>query len=196
MPIANPKNAALINDEKMSTYVTDTATSLKYKRKPVLLIMLVMKNEPSSAIVSANTTRMGNISVVATTLDATRYAIGRVPDTSIASICSDTRMLPSSAPMFEPSFPAHINPVISGPSDRTTACDTNDGNHDSAPNEESDGRDCRVKTTPAINDVNAIKNKERYPMIKHWLSISRPSNGGEKAPLMVRPINREISPIF
>src|SRR5687768_13402798 len=100
---------------------------------------------------SAKTTRMGNIKVVAVILVTTRYEKGRVPETSIASICSLTCMLPSSAPILEPNLPAQINPVISGPRDRTTACETNEGNHDSAPKEANDGLDCFVNTIPAMN---------------------------------------------
>src|SRR5690349_17904371 len=109
-------------------------------------------------------TRIGNMRVVAQTRVTTRYENGRVPDTSIASICSVTCMLPNSAPMLDPSFPAQINPVMSGPSERTTACDTNDGNQDSAPNEESDGRDCLVNTMPARKAVKEIRNSDLFPI--------------------------------
>jgi hypothetical protein len=63
--------------------------------------------------------------------------------------------------MFEPNLPAQINPVMSGPSDRTTACDTSDGSQDSAPKADNDGRDCLVNTIPAKKAVNDIKNNER-----------------------------------
>lgn len=86
-------------------------------------------------------------------------------------------MLPSSAPMFEPSLPAHINPVISGPSDRTTACDTNEGNQDSAPKEAKDGCDCLVNTIPARKEVKDIRNSEFTPILYAWLIISLPSKG-------------------
>src|SRR5688572_28914378 len=139
MPMAKPKNADFINDENISRYVIDSATSLKYKRKLDLFILFTMKNDPRSATTSVYTTRIGTIKVVAITRVTTRYENGRVPDTSIASICSDTCILPSSAPILEPNFPAQISPVIKGPSDRTTACDTSDGSHDSAPNDDKDG---------------------------------------------------------
>src|ERR1044071_10136662 len=115
--------------------------------------------------------------VVAITRVTTRYEKGRVPETSIASICSDTLILPNSAPMLRPSFPAQISPVMSGPSDLTTACDTKDGSHDSAPKEASDGRDCRVNTMPAMNEVNPIRKNDLYPIRKHCRSSSLNSNG-------------------
>src|SRR6185436_15552367 len=98
---------------------------------------------------SAYTTNNGNIKVVAATRLTTRKENGRVPETSIASICSVTFILASSAPMLDPNFPAQIRPVISGPKERTTACETREGNQDSAPKDASEGRDWRVKTTPA-----------------------------------------------
>jgi hypothetical protein len=45
----------------------------------------------------------------------TKYLNGLVPETSIASICSVTRMDPSSAPIPEPMRPAQIKAVIIGP---------------------------------------------------------------------------------
>jgi hypothetical protein len=83
--------------------------------------------------------------------------------------------------MLDPNFPAQINPVISGPRDLTTACETNEGNQDSAPNEANDGCDCFVNTIPARNDVNAIRNNDLFPTAKHWRSISLNSYGGENA---------------
>ena len=88
----------------------DSATSLKNNWKLELLIVVTIKNDPSKATTSVYTTRMGNISVAASTRVTTKYENGRVPDTSIASICSETCILPNSAPILEPNFPAQINP--------------------------------------------------------------------------------------
>src|SRR6187455_451850 len=98
-------------------------------------------------------------------------------------------MLASSAPIFEPSLPAQMRPVISGPSDLTTAWETIEGSHDSAPNDARDGRDCFVKTIPARNDVNAIKNNDLFPTRKHCLRISFISKGGANAFLKNRMVN-------
>jgi hypothetical protein len=79
--------------------------------------------------------------------------------------------------------------VISGPSDRTTACDTRDGSHDSAPNDAREGRDCFVKTIPAKNEVNAIRNSDLFPTKKHCFNISFTSYGGTNAFLKKRKVN-------
>src|SRR5688500_8121121 len=98
-------------------------------------------------------------------------------------------MLASSAPILEPSLPAQMRPVINGPNDRTTACETMDGSQDSAPNDARDGRDCFVKTIPARNDVNAIKNNDLFPTRKHCFKISFISKGGANAFLKNRILN-------
>src|SRR6187402_3222625 len=101
--------------------------------------------------------------VVASTRVHTRYLKGLVPDTSIASICSVTRMEPNSAPMLEPTLPAAISAVTNGANARIIAIDTSDGSHEVAPNSANDGRDCLVKITPTINPVTDIKVNERTP---------------------------------
>ncbi|MDB5109759.1 MAG: hypothetical protein JWR67_873, partial [Mucilaginibacter sp.] len=107
--------------------------------------------------------KIGIVNVVAITRVHTKNLNGFVPDTSMASICSVTRMEPSSAPMLEPTLPAAINAVTKGASARIIAMDTNEGNHEDAPNCNSDGRDCLVKITPTIKPVNDIKVNERTP---------------------------------
>src|SRR5688572_28162963 len=109
MPMAKPKNADFINEEKISRYVIDSATSLKNNRKLELLMALTITKDPSNATTSVYTTRIGTISVVAITRVTTKYENGLVPDTSMASICSETCMLPNSAPILEPNFPAQIS---------------------------------------------------------------------------------------
>src|ERR1700744_726033 len=107
---------------------------------------------------------MGIVILVASTRVHTRYLKGLVPDTSIASICSVTRIEPNSAPMLEPTFPAAISAVISGARARIIAIDTKDGSHDCAPKLAKDGRDCLVKIKPVINPVNVISVNERTPV--------------------------------
>lgn len=106
---------------------------------------------------------MGTVRVVAKTRVHTKNLNGLVPDTSMASICSVTRMEPSSAPMLEPTLPAAISAVTNGASARIIAIDTNDGNHEVAPNWPKDGLDCLVNIKPTINPVNDIKVNERTP---------------------------------
>ena len=90
--------------------------------------------EPNNAIASPIKTNKGNIKVVATILVTTRYLKGLVPETSMASICSVTRMEPSSAPIPEPIFPAQISAIITGPISLTIEILTMEGIQDSAPN--------------------------------------------------------------
>ena len=101
--------------------------------------------------------------VVAKTRVTTKYLKGLVPDTSMASICSVTRIEPNSAPMLEPTLPAAIKAVTNGANARIMAIETNDGIHEVAPNSASEGRDCLVKITPTINPVTVINVNERTP---------------------------------
>ena len=104
---------------------------------------------------------MGIISVVASTRLTTKNLNGLTADTSIASICSVTFMEPNSAPMLDPTFPAAIKAVTNGANARMIAIATREGNHDVAPNCDSEGLDCLVKTRPVINPVNVIKKSDR-----------------------------------
>ena len=71
----------------------------------------------------------------------TRYLNGFVPETCIASICSVTFIDASSAPIPEPTFPAKISAVITGPISLMIDTATIAGSHDSAPNLASVGLD-------------------------------------------------------
>src|SRR3982751_3398998 len=106
----------------------------------------------------------GTIQVVDNTRVTTRNLNGLVADTSMASICSVTFMEPSSAPIFDPTFPAVIRPVTRGASALIIAMVTNDGNQDSAPNSDKDGRLCFVNTIPVINPVSVTKARDRTPI--------------------------------
>src|ERR1700712_3075373 len=123
---------------------------------------------------------MGIVKVVAITRVQTKNLNGLVPDTSMASICSVTRMEPSSAPMLEPTFPEAISAVTKGASARIIAIDTSEGSHEVAPNSSKEGRDCLVKIRPTINPVTVISVKDLTPTSKHCLIISLNSNGGTK----------------
>lgn len=85
-------------------------------------------------------------------------------DTSIASICSVTRIEPSSAPILEPTFPAQIRAVTRLASALNMAIEIRDGNHEVAPKVSSDGRDCLVKTMPVTKPVNVMSVKDRNPI--------------------------------
>ena len=89
----------------------------------------------------ARTERTGTIMVDAKTRVTTKYLKGLVPDTSMASICSVTRIEPNSAPMPEPILPAQINEVTTGVISRTSEIDTIAGSKEAAPNSTKVGRD-------------------------------------------------------
>src|SRR6187551_2145150 len=97
---------------------------------------------------SANTTKRGTISVVASTLVTTKYLYGLIAETSIASICSVTFIEPNSAPILDAIFPAQIKAITTGTISRTNESPTILGNQDSAPNLTNVGRDCIVSTNP------------------------------------------------
>src|SRR5687767_830727 len=61
-------------------------------------------------------TMTGNMMVPATTRGTTRYACGSYDSVSSASICSVTRIVPSSAAMLAPTRPASARPVSTGAS--------------------------------------------------------------------------------
>ena len=100
------------------------------------------------------------VMVAAITRVVTRNLNGLVADTSIASICSVTRIEPSSAPILEPTFPAAIREVRSGAKVLSNAIPTKDGNQEVAPNSAREGLDCLVKTIPVMKPVKEIKARD------------------------------------
>src|SRR5690606_25652555 len=98
--------------------------------------------------------------VVANTLVTTKYLNGLVPETSMASICSETFMDPNSAPILEPTFPAAIRAVNKGANERKRAMATKEGSQEVAPNSANDGLDCFVNTIPVINPVKEINARD------------------------------------
>ncbi len=98
--------------------------------------------------------------VVAMTRVTTRNLNGLTAETSIASICSVTRIEPSSAPMLEPTRPALMSEVMSGANARTMAMETSEGSQEVAPNSMSEGRDCLVNTMPVMKPVSEISGSD------------------------------------
>src|SRR5690606_25750983 len=105
---------------------------------------------PSSETNAVYIVNMGMVIVVAKTRIHTKYLNGLVADTSMASICSVTRIDPSSAPILEPTFPAAIKAVMRGANALKIAIETKEGSQEVAPNSASEGRDCLVNTIPVI----------------------------------------------
>ena len=67
------------------------------------------------------TASSGSISVVATTRGTTRYCTGLTPMVVMASICSVTRMFPSSLAMVLPARAVTTTPASTGASSRVKA---------------------------------------------------------------------------
>jgi hypothetical protein len=123
------------------------------------------------------------------TLVTTRNLNGLAPETSMASICSETFIKPNSAPILDPTFPAAIRAVISGGRARTIAMEIKEGNQEVAPNSDREGGDCFVNTIPAIKPVKVMIASYLYPMSKHCLIVSFNSNGPVNTSLKKRRIN-------
>ena len=103
--------------------------------------------------------------VAANTRVETKNLNGFVAETSMASICSVTRIEPNSAPMLDPTFPAAISPVNSGANVLSKAIATSEGSQEVAPNSDREGLLCFVKTIPVINPVVEINSNDLYPIL-------------------------------
>ncbi len=110
-------------------------------------------------------TNKGNIRVVAVIRVTIKNLKGLVPDTSMASICSVTRMEPNSAPIPEPIRPAHIKAVMIGPISLIIEILTIEGIQETAPNSCRVGLVCKVKTRPMIKFVMSTNNNDLFPML-------------------------------
>ncbi len=140
--------------------------------------MFTAKKAPKILNASAKITKTGTTKVVAITLDATTKLKGRVPDTSMASICSVTVMAAISAAIPELNFPAQIRPVITGPNSRIIETAITPGNNVCAPKSERIGFICMVRTNPIIKPVTPTSAKDLFPNKKLCLTNSRCSKGG------------------
>lgn len=110
----------------------------------------------------------GHMTAVATTGVTLRYLKGLVPKTSKASICSVTRIDPSSAPIPEPILPAQISAVTTGEISHARDTDTISSNIDCAQISTNVGLDCIVSTNRMINAVTPTNGKVLCPTKKHW----------------------------
>ena len=111
----------------------------------------------------------------AATRVTTRYRNASTAEASRASICSVTRMAPSSAPMPAPILPESSSPHVSGPVSRTRAMASPAGIIDSAPNRSSEARVCIDSTTPTAIPETAISGAERSPSSNSCRMVSRNS---------------------
>ena len=179
-PIAKPKKKVLIVEGITSAKVKAEKTVEKYNCKLSPFRIFKTVKPPIKAMVSAYIISNGIIKVVAVILVTTRNLKGLVAETSIASICSETFIEPSSAPIPEPIFPAQIKPVMTGPISRTMEMDIIVGINETAPNWVSIGIDCKARTKPIINPVTLMRPNDLFPISKNCLNISLNSYGGLK----------------
>ena len=159
--MVNPYNKDLKTEEKISRNEMLLKALSKNARKPVCSFAYTFMKEPIMPTNAEYNISTGCINVEAIIRVTTKNLKGLVAETSIASICSVTRIEPNSAPILEPTFPAVIKAVTNGANARTTAMEIREGSQELAPNVESEGRDCLVKTIPVIKPVSDIKISER-----------------------------------
>ena len=95
---------------------------------------------------------------------AARYLSGSTPDASMASICSVTRMEPSSAPIPAPTRPLAIRPVMIGPVSLIREKTITAGNRDLAPNRLRLSRVCSDRTTPVAAPASATSGRDLAPI--------------------------------
>ena len=119
----------------------------------MLSLRFKARKPPKRPIASPITDNKGTIKLVASMRVTTRYWRGLAPETSIASNCSVTFMLPNSAPMLEAILPAQMIPMITGPISLTKETESVLGSILAAPNATSVGLSCNISTTPIMNDV-------------------------------------------
>ncbi|MPN34290.1 hypothetical protein SDC9_181783 [bioreactor metagenome] len=137
---------------------------------------------------------MGTTNVVAITREATTKLRGRVPETSIASICSVTVIAAISAAIPELIFPAQISPVMTGPSSRTMDTAITPGNNVCAPKSARTGFICMVSTSPMIKPVTTTSASDLLPSKNPCLMNSLNSKGGWNICLITFPVNNTSSP--
>ena len=136
-------------------------------KKPIKLVAseaFTFEKAPNKPMSAQYKPKIGTVIVEAKTRVTTKYLNGLIADTSIASICSVTRMEPNSAPMLDPTLPAQINAVTKEARARTMAIEIKEGSQEVAPKVSSEGRDCFVNTMPVINPVKVIKGKDFRPI--------------------------------
>src|ERR1035437_4365570 len=134
IPIAKPKKKVLMVAGIKSLNSVPSNICEKKRVELTYPFKFTATNDPSSPTASAKITKTGSINVEENTLVTTRYLNGFVQETCIALICSVTFIDASSAPMPDPTFPAQIKAVITGPISRIMETPTIAGNQDSAPN--------------------------------------------------------------
>ena len=97
----------------------------------------------------------------ASTRGSTRYFIGSVESVVSASICSVTRMVPSSAAIEEETRPATISPPSTGPSSRTMPMATIEGTTVPALKRSPPDQICSASAAPVKSAVRPTTGSEK-----------------------------------
>ena len=106
-------------------------------------------------------TSSGSAMVPASTRGSTRYFIGSVERVVRASICSVTRMVPSSAAIEEETRPATIRPPSTGPSSRTMPMATIEGTTVPALKRSPPDQICKASAAPVKSVVSPTTGSEK-----------------------------------
>lgn len=162
--MVNPKTVDFIIEEKISKKVMVENPLCRKLTILVASFECTLKYEPTNATKAQYKPRIGTVIVAAITRVETKYLKGLIDETSMASICSVTRIDPNSAPMLDPILPAQINAVTNEAKALTMAIETKEGNQDVAPNSANEGRDCLVNTIPVIKPVSVMSGNDFIPI--------------------------------
>ncbi len=116
--MTNPSTTGLIKPWKASPMNSPSTTAVQYVLDPTPSLVTEISHPAPIPKVSAITVRTGAISVVAMTRGTTSLRSGSVPRARSALTWSVTTIDPSSAAMPDPTRPANISAVSTGPSSR------------------------------------------------------------------------------
>ena len=107
-----------------------------------------------------------------------KYSTGLTANVERASICSVTRMVPSSAAIEEPALAATTNPVKTGPNSRVIDKATTVPTSDSALNRLKATKLCKAKTIPVKAPVMIVTGRELAPTSSICRKFSCSLRGG------------------
>ncbi len=117
---------------------------------------------------SASAVSAGITSRQASSRGVTNFLMGSAPSAAMASICSVTRIEPSSAVMPEPMRPPTVSAVSTGPSSRKSVNTTTLPTVCWMPKRAMKKANCRVITSPAKTAVRVAMESERAPSATTW----------------------------
>src|ERR1035437_202601 len=131
-----------------------------------------MNKPPTIPRKSARSVRTGSMSVTATTRGRTSFRIGEAPSARMASTCSVTDMVPSSAVIPEPTRAATMRAVRVGPSSRQIDSTTTRPTNSLPPNCDSAYDVWSARTIPVKRAVRLVIEIDWTPTASIWRRIS------------------------